>query len=518
MKKLAVVVMAMVFALSFALAAYAADAPSDTAVVAKGDTKITLGGEIRFRGEYTSDRYDQLNSGTQYTSTTVTTTPLSTTSVTTNSGHIGVPGVVYPNNDHQSYFDGRVRINMDAKVSDTVEGYIELESGTGNTSDTWTWGNTGANTTTGAAGSGATGVYTSSNSKAGSVFIRQAWIQYAQPMYGVKVGHQLLILGNGLFFDHTKFGDDAIVVFVNPLKNFTIAGLDAQFRQGTVPAGTLVADTSNAYVLLAAYKGDKFNVSGDISAVNDQAYAPGTPVHLWNFGLRADGQAGPVTLRGDLELQTGNVIIPTAGVSNGRVKGWAGLAGVDWKIGQFKVTGEFAYGSGKAGNDTSSDMPQFVTSLGADQHYTYVYEYRVKSGAGAVSTGLSNTTYVKLGAAVDITKQVSAESFLYWLNASKAVALNDAGVTVGPDGVAHSPNYSRNLGWELDAKVTYAFAKNLKYWVEGGYFWTGAAYNYRTGQTTYVNATAPGPAITTTTYSFSRDNAWAARHGIQLNF
>ncbi|MBF0456626.1 MAG: alginate export family protein [Nitrospirae bacterium] len=537
MKKLAVVVMVMVFALGFALAAYADDtAPSDTAVVAKGDTKITLGGEIRFRGEYTDDRYNQINSGTRYSTTTVATSAANTVTVTSTDR-----GPISPNNDHQAYYDGRVRINMDAKVADNVHGYIELESGNGTNSDTWNWGNAGAATyPTATSGSGSTGVFPSGNSEVGGgMFIRQAWIAYEMPMWGVKTGHQLLILGNGLFFDHTRYGDDAIVVYVNPVKNLTIAGLTAKFQSGPAatsvfvgqttassPNGTGKADNADGYVLLAAYKGNNFNISGDITAVNDQAFAAVTiPVHAWNFGLRADGTISAFTLRGDLELQTGELIMNTPGVSDGRLKGWAGLAGIDYKVGPWKLTGEFAYGSGKAGSDGSANQPEFITSLGNDQHYTYVYEYRTKAGSGIVSSGLTNTMYVKGGASVDITEQLKAETYLYWLQAPQAVALNDAsgpaaftGASTNLSALTYTPNYSRNLGWELDGKVTYAFAKNLQWWIEGGYFWTGTAYNYRVNETTYVNTVNPGPPVTYTAYTYGRDNAYAIRNGIELKF
>ncbi|KWT90154.1 hypothetical protein [Candidatus Magnetominusculus xianensis] len=531
MRKFAAAVMTMLLVLSFALTARAADAQSDTAVTAKGNTKITIGGMIMFRGEYTHNRSNQLNDGNQYYSSRIV-SPFGVT-LSKNSGPIT------PNNDHQAYYDGMLNLNIDVKVSDSVEGYVELQSGTANNTDMWMWGNMGDSTYGGtmATGTGATGVYQSGNSKVGSMFIRQAWIKYEQPMYGIKVGHQLLMLGNGLFFDHTKFGDDAIVIWVNPIKNFHIGALTAKFREGTgatsayvaqtaaaTPGGTGLANDSDAYVLLATYKGTNYNVSADVTMVNDQSISASTPVaggptfndnaHLWNLGLRGDAQLSAATLRGDLEFQTGTWIHNSPGQNNGRFRGWAALAGLDYKVGPVKLTGEFAYGSGKAGDDTGSDINQFVTSLGNTQHYTYVYEYRVKSAAGGISTGLSNTIYVKGGAKVDITKQLSAEAYLYWLYAAKAVALNDAGGFIA--GIPYNPNMSRDLGWELDAKVTYSFAKNLKYWVEGGYFWTGTAYDYRTSQTTYVNASAPTP--TYNTYTYSRDNAYAIRNGICLNF
>ncbi|MBF0320966.1 MAG: hypothetical protein HQL01_14300 [Nitrospirae bacterium] len=540
MKKFVVSVIASVFALVLTYGAYAADAPSDTAVVAKGDTKITIGGMIMFRGEYSRNRYNQINDDAKLASRTIT-TPFGATTPTT------YYQIVTPD-DHQAYYDGMLNLNLGVKVSDSVEGYIELQSGNGNNTDMWMWGNMADSTYGGvmASGTGATGVYQSGNSKVGTMYIRQAWIKYDKSLYGVKVGHQLLMLGNGLFFDHTKFGDDAIVVFVNPSKNFHIGAFTAKFREGTGGTGvnsqintynanarivspynsangSARANDSDAYVLLAKYSGKNFNASGDITVFNDQAIYANTPVtngptftdsmQLWNFGLRGDGQIGQVTLRGDLELQAGKYNNQQPGQSGGRFRGWAALAGVDYKIGPAKLTGEFAYGSGKAGNDTGNDITQFVTTLGHTQHYTYVYEHRTRAASGVVGSGLSNTMYIKGGVSVDITKSISAETYLYWLHAAKEVALNDTGGRIG--NVPYNPNYSRDLGWELDAKVTYKFAKNLKYWVEGGYFWTGSAYNYRTSQTTYSNASAPS---TYNTYEYSRNNAYAIRHGICLHF
>ncbi|MBF0319494.1 MAG: hypothetical protein HQL01_06810 [Nitrospirae bacterium] len=540
MKKLTVTVMATVFTLIVALGAYAADAPSDTAVVAKGDTRITIGGTIEFHGEYTRNRYNQINDDAKLASRTAI-TPIGATTPTTYYRILDA-------DDHEAYYEGQVSLTLDVKVSDSVQGFVELQSGDGRNTDTWIWGNAADSTYGGGpTGTGATGIYNSGNSKVGTMYIRQAWIKYEKPMYGIKVGHQLLTLGNGLFLDHSQFGDDAIVVFVNPAKDFRIGALTAKFREGTGATGvtaqantynanarivspynsangTANANDADAYTLLAAYAGKNFNVSGDITVINDQAVYSNAPVadgptftdslQLWNFGLRGDGQIGPVTLRGDLELQAGKYNNHQPGQSGGRFRGWAALAGIDYSIGPVKLTGEFAYGSGKAGDDTGTDTTQFVTSLGNDLHYTYVYEYRTRAASGVVSSGLSNTMYVKGGARVDITKSISAEAYLYWLNAAKPVALNDTGGFIS--GVPYTPNYSRELGWELDAKITYKFAKNLKYWVEGGYFWTGSAYNYRTSQTTYVNAAYP-PA-TYNAYEYSRNNAFAVRHGISLQF
>jgi len=107
-----------------------------------------------------------------------------------------------------------------------------------------------------------------------------------------------------------------------------------------------------------------------------------------------------------------------------------------------------------------------------------------------VGTGLANTNYIKFGADTRFAKDFGAQAYMYWLHASKEVAINTF-----MDGLPTEP--SRQLGWELDGKVSYNIAKNLTYWVEGGYMWTGKAYDWSDGHA---------------------DNMYAVRHGLQLNF
>ncbi|MBF0465443.1 MAG: alginate export family protein [Nitrospirae bacterium] len=552
MKKFLIMAMIAILTLGFSVTVFAADdeAKSDTATVAKGDTKITIGGEIRFRGVYSSNTSDAIEDGT-YRSTYLSFSNVPTGAHYTVNGKGNYTNGTYNvantqvsnGDDHQAYYDTRVRLSLDAKVSDTVEGFVELETGS-NTTDTVVWG---------ANGTGATGTYAAGNAKAGSLYLRQAWIQYAKSGFGVKVGHQPLILGTGLFFDHTKYGDDAIVAFAQPVKNLTIAALTAKFTEGTAN----LADDADAYVLLASYKSPTFNISGDVTYVDDKAmnvpyvtstttintttgwptttysstygttvagYANAIKAHLLNFGLRADGLIGPVTLRGDVELQAGNIDYVIPNMNSSKFQGWAMLAGIDYKvINPVKLTLEFAYGSGDKSN--TNDINRFITSQGKDQHYTFIYDYLSPSACsqvtGSDSTtspyrnngGLCNTMYLKGGIAADMTKALYGELNLYWLKAAQDVAIMDP----YSDGAAPSTD----IGWELDAKVEYKISKNLKYWVEGGYLWTGTAYNRVTNQTYGINAstfTAANGYPYTASYDYTRDNIYAIRHGIQLNF
>lgn len=506
MKRYLGIVLAAMFIFGFAASAFAihAEIPSDTqAVVAKGSTQITLGGELRFRGELQKN------------------TDLGSNEYKGDSSYGGRYGEDDQNT--KSYYDGRVRLRIQADVSKNTMGVVHLESGT-NTSDTYKWG-TGTNSAT---DSERKGVYNEGNGKRGNLSILEAWIQHKGSGLlgipaGLKVGHMPLSLGNKLFFDHSKFGDDAIVFFMDPTKELHIGLLTAKFTEST----DTKADDSDAYVALFSYKGSGFNLSGDVTyfdakrflATNDRD--KGT--HLWNYGLRGDVKAGDLTLRADIELQTGktkaNPVSSNTFDKDGdgtpdtntiKWKGYAYLLGVDYKIGGTKLTLEHAYGSGSGSGTKAAreDGKTFVTALSGVQYYTYVYDYRAntaytyKEGTtknkSKSNTGLANTWYVKLGGSTDLTKDLNALVNIYYLRASKAVAIN------GAQNSDDTFKTSKNIGTEIDAKITYKIDRNLVYFVEGGYLFAGSAYDYgKSGSAKPLKGS---------------DDAYAVRHGITLSF
>ncbi len=464
MKKYLALAVGVLFTLGFAVSAFAitAEIPAETqAVVADGATQITLGGEIMFRGEIKNNVAD-FNDDASNTSDT-------------------------------SAYDGRVRIRLQADVSKNTQGVIHLESGT-NTTDTYTWGDSTA--------SDANGIYTEGNGKRGSLYILEAWIQHKSDALGIpagiKVGHMPIKLGQGLFLDHSNFGDDAIVVFMDPTKELHIGLLTAKFNEGTSSGR---ADDTDAYTALFAYKNSGFNLSGDVTYLDDQDYN-GTGnadrgLHVFNYGLRADTKVGPLGVKADVELQDGKA--KSNGVADTKYKGYAYTLGVDYKVGGgYTLDVEYALGSGD-GDRNDDKVGTFVTAQGSEpQHYTYVYEYRARtagltapaSGAsalGAAGTGLANTTYYKLGLKGDLTKDLNLAANYYILRATKEVGTG-----------AYN---SKNIGSELDAKVTYKLDKNLVYFVEGGYLWAGDFYKN-----------------ITTTANGEPDDAYAVRHGIALSF
>ena len=399
MKKFLAILLGALFVLSFAASAFAihAEIPSETqAVVAKGTTQISIDGELRTRGWYLHN--------------------IDSDRAPADSGSA-------------SYYDERIRLSVDAKVTPNVEGYVQLESNSG-AKDLYVWGNF------------------NSKPNASPDFL-QAWILYSgQGLFGfpsgLKIGHMPLYLAQKEFFDHSKFGDDAIVFFMVPTKELEVDLLTIKFAEGNKFVQT---DDLDGYVGIVTYKMDPNNTFGiNYTYLNQSA----TKFSHQNLGLTGQGNLAGLGYAATLDIQFGKV-------GDAKFKGWAGQLGLSYMMDPVNLRAKVAYGSG---NDAdSSDIKQFTTYLGADQHYTLVYDYNMITTTGSQYTGLSNTTYYNLGADFNATKDISASLDGYVIRASKTA-----------DGV------SKDAGWELDGKISYAVAKNLKYVVEAGYFKAGDFY------------------------------------------
>jgi hypothetical protein len=472
-KKYLAIILGAVFVLGFAASAFAihAEIPAETqAIVAKGATQLTLGGEIRFRGELQQNTKD-FNSDKA---------------------------------DGYGYYDGRVRLYVDAKVTPNVQGFVQIEAGTGidgQSSDIYFWGNDNVTSSTKGL-SNASGGYTAGDSKRGALNILEAWILYKGSGLlgipaGIKVGHMPLALGNKLFFDHTKFGDDAIVLFADPTKELHLGLLTIKFREGNITSFNQAAgqnDDANAYVGLFNYRANDFGFSGDVTYVDDQTGAgagfsgtPKNPVHFWNFGLRGDANFSGLGVKGDVEFQTGS--IDNADID---FAGWAMMVGLDYKLAPVKLSLDFAYGSGD-GDANDKKIKSFVTAQSYVQHFTYVYDYRTVNACNQSNGGgLCNTWYIKGGIEGDLAKDLSGLLNVYYLSANKAIK------GLVPTGT--NATTSKYIGTEIDAKVTYKIDRNLNYWVEGGYLFAGKFWV---------------PSGSTTTH---HDDAYALRHGISLSF
>jgi hypothetical protein len=453
-KKFLAIFLGVVFVLGFAASAFAihAEIPAETqAVVAKGATQINIGGDLLFRGEFNNNTTD-FNSDFS---------------------------------DHNELYDGRVRLSVNAQVTPNTQGMVMIEAADSNVDTAYTWGQDAT---------GAFGLYSAGNAKQAQLNLLEAWILHTGSGLlgvpaGIKVGHMPLALGNNLFFDHSRFGDDAVLVFVQPLKELELAALTAKFREGA----TNLNDDATTYVGLFAYNTKEFGLSGDVTYVDDQqsfgtaggALVPfgATATHFWNFGLRGNVNVGGLGIKADGELQSGKI----DGIDV-KFRGYAILAGLSYDVSGVKLGLDWAYGSGD--NSADAKLKSFVTSLSDTEHYTLVYEYRTPNACGQQHGGICNTMYLKGSLAADLMKDLSGNLDLYWLHANKK--------WFGPGEGFGAPTSSSDIGVELDGKVNYKIDRNLNYFVEGGYLFAGDYWKDLVGK--------------------NPDDAFMVRHGIELSF
>jgi hypothetical protein len=413
------------------------------------------------------------------------------------SGHIRARGELADNNsdfhdndglgggdDEKASYDARVNLMMKVTVSPNTMGVIELQSEkhtTDGNSDSYGWGSC----------TGAKGTYTAAgNCKPADISLRQAYIatqgtELLGNLSGFKVGHMPIALGNGQYYNHSEFGDDAIVIWTQPMDNTEIAlAIIKGAENGGVAGGS--ADDTDIYALTFTTAAGGANIGGDISFLNDNSSNAGISTSLWNLGLRADLDLSGVKISIDGNIQSGEV--ETDGAADVDLEGFAIEISASTNVGAIGIHGGIGYGSGNDIDDASSNE-MFITSLGNGQDYTYLYDQKaITAATGASSrTGLANTTYVNVGASTNVNPDVKVSGDLYWLQASEKLS-NAAGLD------------SEDIGWEIDTKITYQIDSNLVWYVEAGYLFADDFYRNVTGATV------------------EPDDAYSVRHGVILTF
>ncbi len=482
MKRFLAVFAGLMLLLGFAVSAFAihAEIPSETqAVVAKGTTQITLGGELRFRGWYTHNVasvttgnitiWDDVNNNGSIDSgeTILETIPgfslilptdknfsVGAWRIDDNDGTIHGFTPTVSDSKSDAWYDARVRLSIQADVSKNTTGFVQVETSTessgvlGRTSDTYTWG--------------------SANQKPGAGFtILQAWIQHkGSGLLGIpasiKVGHMPVSTGHKIFHDHTKFGDDAIALAIEPAKGLTIDLVTAKWDEGS----TAVAyDDKDAYHVILNYAIDKDNKAGiDYTYVrNTNSAVDNEGLSFQNLGLNAAGKIAGLSYAAEVDFQFGKINKGTA--IEQKFRGYGIFLNLGYKLDPVNIRAGFAYGSGDS-DLTDEKIKEFQTTMGRDVHYSWIYEYTISTSAmnqvidpRTRNTSIANTTYYRLGLDYNPMKDLSTSLDGFIIRASKT-----------PNGV------SKNVGWEVDLKAAYKIDRNLTYSVIAGVFKPGKFY------------------------------------------
>lgn len=452
MRKYLAIILGVLLIMGLSATAYAVDG---TPAIAAGDTEITLGGKITTRGWYL-DNIDPY--GNIY----------------------GLDPWLPRRTNSEAFYSSTFNLTMDVKVTDNVQGMVELETGAGAKSGLYYWGS-----------------YDSKPDDTGEIWFRQLWIQYTGSGLlgipsGIKIGHMPLALGNKVFLDNTRFGDDAILVWIDPMKELHIAAGTAKLNEGDLYDHS---DDLDGYILMGTYMIDKDNTVGlnwtwAHSDSNCPSLGGGHNVEqldFHNFGLHGDGNIAGFTYAAEVDWQTGSVDgypVPWSATPDDiDMKGWGAMAKIGYMIDPVNIRAMFAYGSGD--DDLFDDeCGEMQTMLGPDYgftarkvHVARVYERAVRSssilanlttnpGGDITNTGIANTTVYNLGIDVTAMKDLTMTLDGYILQASETGAWEDyVGGSVDDD-----------LGWEVDVTMNYKIAKNLNYFVEAGYFKAGDFY------------------------------------------
>ena len=438
MRKYFAVLLAVLLILSFAVTAFAED-----------KTEITIGGKILVRGWY----FDNV-------------TGISGSNVLPVDGH---SGTVYSTN---------VNIIVDAKVADNIRGMVELETAKGGSANSglFYWGDA------------ARGYDSKPNA---DILVRSAWIQYTGAGLGlptgIKIGHMPISIGEKQFLNNERFGDDAILVWIDPTKELHIAAGTVKLNEGDVFEHS---DDLNGYVLLATYMLNKDNTLGANwvwahSDGNCPSAGSGVNVDDLNFnnaGIHANGKVMGLSYAAEADWQFGKAK-GLEGEPDLKAKGWAVFAKVGYQLDPVNLRASFAMGSGDDDAE-DEDCKEFQTLQGPAYgatarlvHYTQIYERTVTTaaakailtttpGGNTTNTGIANTTYYNLGADVAPMKELSISLDGFLLNATETGAWKDI--------VGNS--VSDEIGWEIDSKISYKLAKNLTYFIEAGIFKPGDFY------------------------------------------
>lgn len=519
MRKTLVAILSLVLVAGFGTFAFAGHAANEgyeytPTIVKAGKSNINLSGSIRIRGDFRENTSD-FNSETA---------------------------------DYKAAYDSRIRLKVDAAVSPNTMGVIELESGW-DESDTYTWGDWSN-------AEGTFGSYEDGNSyeygdyKPTGLGVRQAYIAHQGTgllgvLSGVKAGHILTKLGNGVFYNHSKYGDDAIVLWTVPQKGTEVSLTMAKLGESNTRAygedcGTYSCagnDDTTSYTLGVTTAAAGVNLGADVTYIDaqdftvdlDSDYRDSAGLHFWNVGLRGDTDVNGVKLYADVEIQSGKAKSNYNGYtheSDRKFKGYAWVVGanVDVPNSPVSVGAEIGYGSGDKVEDkydssgdydktsTGNKNEGFLTTIGTSGNLgvrktAFLYDDKIanagcslESSSGGVScsqAGIANTWYVNVGADADVTPDLNASLNLFYLRAAKGVNIMDATTDAG------APKRSKALGTEVDATLTYQVDTNLVYYVEAGYMFAGSAYDR--GTDSYGE-------------NESADNPYGIRHGLTLEF
>ncbi len=231
--------------------------------------------------------------------------------------------------------------------------------------------------------------------------IVEAWINYMPSNWGVKVGHMPLSLGHKMFFDHTQYGDDAIVAYMNPSDATHLGVLTIKVAE----LGYAVSsDDVDAYVAFATQKfSDALNLGANYTLIKAGSTTTegltgvtGKSAKFSNLGLTLDGKVAAISYGLDAEFQFGDSLIEAnaAGDDLAKAKGMAFKGTADMDLGAMSVGALASWTSGDD-NPNDGDAKAYFDLLSDVNYDTLIVGYR-HAVPGQVDNSYSNLLTLQL--------------------------------------------------------------------------------------------------------------------------
>ena len=459
------------------------------------------------------------------------------------------------------YFDTRVRLGVDAKLSDGVRAVIQLEK-------YFDWGNNGPSGVTSAQRSGGGNLATFSDTSQGPYF-RQAYIDFAVPGLqeeGIRIqaGRSFFRLGHGFLWGNSLTGEDGATLY-GPLGpgNFKIR-FAMQENQSVTQTGRAALGDNEIWHWAADYKFDvaeKQNVEiyfmGAVDkAVDNYSTLVGVPAafpqpvrHGEDFwvGAAYTGVAGPVALKFEATGQFGNTrkdvcFNPGTGPVDTAISASGSCTAASTTADISRTGAMFAYGEA-----TYKVTPAWNVGLAAtfatgdddptDDEYNNFVAPLSEYTTSPTRVWTDSQFFFGNRTARSLGNSTTNRVFNFWGRGTEDI---DSAASIGDNGTAYSPGLfevqfktkytfnkevtglfniipawaanhpddgGRYMGTEIDGKIAYKPYKNLLINGYFGYFVSGGFFDVDPAGTEFTVGTTK-----------SADDAWMFRSELIVTF
>jgi len=420
------------------------------------------------------------------------------------------------------YFDNRLRLNIDSKVTDALAVHVEADSGLGYNGRNGDFENPAATPDSydgvwnagGSALNAPDGDAADRDVMGHDIVFQQAYMDFATPIGAFTLGRQWSTWGMGLLLGENRNR----LMWSYKAPAFAIsAGLDKFMENSAFSKGDDVdnyfvgALINTPMVQFGPYfewtHADRFT---GVATPGVQNVVGGEGLNTYALSLYGNTNIGPVALSAEFAYRGGSVDVLTDTVD---FNGYAGTLRAAMDLKAAKVGAEFGYVSGD--EDPADDSIDAYITPWSFSPFAIIGELAINgmnlnggasgtlaAGLGGESTYsdyLSNIIYGKLYAQMSPMPKLDLYAAIGY-----AVTAQDTLDTLGN-------TRDDEIGTEIDLSATYKITPNLAYNATFGYLFTGKFFD--DGQ----NATTAGLA-TAALGTNEPENALLLVHSISMNF